>query len=44
MFGVIGKIENYDRRRQTFKLQINKQEEEKKVHDPFLGVNLIKDL
>ena len=44
MYGIMGKVVSYDQRRQLFKLAIDKQEEESKVHDPFLGVNLIKDM
>ena len=43
MFGVIGTVENRDRRRNIFKVSFDKQLEEGKVHDPFMGVNHMKE-
>lgn len=37
LFGVMGKIDFIDMRKQLVKLSIDKKAEEAKVHDPFLG-------
>ena len=44
MFGVLGTIEGQDRRRNIFRVSFDKQAEEGKVHDPFMGLNHMKEL
>lgn len=44
LFGVMGKIEAVDIRKQLVKLSLNKQVEEAKVHDPFMGEKHLKHL
>ena len=37
LFGVIGTLENVDSRTGSVKIHIDRQEEEQKIHDPFIG-------
>ena len=43
-FGLVGKIDNVDMRKQLITMSFDKSNEEKKVHDPFMGQNLIRNL
>jgi hypothetical protein len=44
LFGVVGKIESVHTKSHLIKIAIDKSVEEAKVHDPFLGQKMIKDL
>jgi len=42
LFGVIGEVKFRDAKRMTVKLAIDKEVEESKVHNPFLGENFLR--
>lgn len=42
LFGVLGRLKNKDMRRGTVKVEINAEQEEKKIHDPFVAENLLR--
>ena len=43
-YGIVGKVRTIDSRKDLVLLNINKEEEERKVHDPFIGQRLITKL
>ena len=43
LFGLVGKVDNVDSKKHIVYVNIDKQKEESKVHNPFLGQKLIAD-
>lgn len=42
LFGVLGTVKGKDGKRGTVKLEINKEKEERKIHNPFMAENLLR--
>jgi hypothetical protein len=42
LFGVIGQVKSKDARQNTVKIEIDKESEESKIHNPFLAENFLK--
>ena len=42
LFGVLGRLKKKDMKQGTVKLDIDTEQEEKKIHDPFVAENLLR--
>ena len=43
LFGVVGAVQGVDTMRNNVKVNFDREAEEAKVHDPFLGITALKD-
>jgi len=43
LFGVVGAVQGVDTMRNNVKVIFDREAEEAKVHDPFLGITALKD-
>ena len=43
LFGVVGTVNSVDMKRSNVKVEFDKEAEEQKIHDPFLGLTVLKD-
>jgi len=43
LFGVVGSVSSVDNRGGNVKAKFDKESEEAKIHDPFLGLTVLKD-
>ena len=41
LFGVVGELAKVDARKNQVKVHFDKEREEQKIHDPFLGQNVL---
>ncbi len=37
LYGIMGRVSKFDKQKNTIKVEFDKDEEESKIHDPFLG-------
>lgn len=44
LFGLMGSVKGINPKKQEVKVAFNKKEEQEKVHDPFLGQQIIKNV
>jgi hypothetical protein len=43
LFGVVGSVHSVDNKNGNVKAKFDKESEEAKIHDPFLGLTVLKD-